>query len=173
MKNSKNNNKKRVVNVSESFDHAKARIEKNKEIKIMYSEPSNYFPEETRRIFGLGEYYNNSKDEEKIRDPRLLRFVKDKNYYIYDTGCYALLDIIGLNEIDAIVLDGPCQCLCSIRLINEFKREYEVSITKAQYDKLYYMGDDAFLRNASKIINVKKYKDNRSQIKLSFGKGNY
>ena len=173
MKNSKNNNKKRIVNVSESFDHAKARIEKNKEIKIMYSEPSNYFPEETRRIFGLGEFNNNRKAEEVIRDPQSIRFVKDKNYYIYDTGCYVLLDIIGLDEIDAIVLDGPCQKLCYIRLINEFKREYEVSITKAQYDKLYYMGDDAFLRNASKIINVKKYKDNRSQIKLSFGKGNY
>lgn len=91
-----------------------------KDTKIVYSEPKEYFSEEARKIF-----------ENADRSKTLLSWlVKDKKYYIRDTGCDSLLDFIEIREDDTYVLDGPRVKTYKILLTNENKRVYEVVIDK-------------------------------------------
>ena len=127
-----------------------------KDTKIVYSEPKEYFSEEARKIF-----------ENADRSKTLLSWlVKDKKYYIYDTGCDSLLDFIEIREDDTYVLDGPRVESYKILLTNEHNRVYEVVIDKKECEKLIKLDEDELLKLTLEIINSKEPEFDKPTIKL-------
>ena len=56
---------------------------KEKEVKIVYSEPLEYFPKEIRKEYKLGEYAEEDTISEKFVND-LKKLFKYKSYYVYD-----------------------------------------------------------------------------------------
>ena len=126
------------------------------EKKIVYSEPKEYFTPEARKIF-----------EEAPRTTKLLSwFFKKKKYYIHDTGVDSLLEFIDIVELDEYVLDGPRKKSYIIYLTNEYKREYDVTISKKECNKLLKLDEDELLKAVADIINAKEPEINKPIIKI-------
>ena len=126
------------------------------EKKIVYSEPKEYFTPEQRKVF-----------EEAPRTTKLLSsFFKNKKYYIHDTGVDSLLEFIDIVELDEYVLDGPRKKSYIIYLTNEYKREYDVTISKKECDKLLKLEEDELLMAVADVINVKEPEINKPIIKI-------
>lgn len=131
-------------------------MEKNR--KISYSEPKEYFTPEARKIF----------EEAPITTKLLSWFFKDKNYYIYDTGVDSLLEFIDIVELNEYVLDGPRKKSYIIYLTNEHKREYNVTISKKECNKLLKLDEDELLKELASIINAKESEINKPMIKIIY-----
>lgn len=124
--------------------------------EIVYSEPKEYFTPEQRRVF-----------EEAPRTTKLLSwFFKNKNYYIHDTGVDSLLDFIDIVELDEYVLDGPRKKTYIIYLTNEHNREYDVTISKKECNKLLKLDEDELLKAVADTINAKEPEINKPIIKI-------
>ena len=124
--------------------------------EIGYSEPKEYFTPEQRRVF-----------EEAPRTTKLLSwFFKNKNYYIHDTGVDSLLEFIDIVELDEYVLDGPRKKTYIIYLTNEHKREYDVTISKKECNKLLKLDEDELLKAVADTINAKESEINKPIIKF-------
>lgn len=124
--------------------------------EIVYSEPKEYFTPEQRRVF-----------EEAPGTTKLLSwFFKNKNYYIHDTGVDSLLEFIDIVELDEYVLDGPRKKTYIIYLINEHKREYDVTISKKECNKLLKLDGDELLKAVADTINAKEPEINKPIIKI-------
>lgn len=124
--------------------------------EIFYSEPKEYFTPEQRRVF-----------EEAPRTTKLLSwFFKNKNYYIYDTGVDSLLEFIDIVELDEYVLDGPRKKTYIIYLTNEHNREYDVTISKKECNKLLKLDEDELLKAVADTINAKEPEINKPIIKI-------
>lgn len=124
--------------------------------EIVYSEPKEYFTPEQRRVF-----------EEAPRTTKLLSwFFKNKNYYIHDTGVDLLLEFIDIVELDEYVLDGPRKKTYIIYLTNEHNREYDVTISKKECNKLLKLDEDELLKAVADTINAKEPEINKPIIKI-------
>lgn len=124
--------------------------------EIVYSEPKEYFTPEQRRVF-----------EEAPRTTKLLSwFFKNKNYYIHDTGVDSLLEFIDIVELDEYVLDGPRKKTYIIYLTNEHNREYDVTISKKECNKLLKIDEDELLKAVADTINAKEPEINKPIIKI-------
>lgn len=124
--------------------------------EIFYSEPKEYFTPEQRRVF-----------EEAPRTTKLLSwFFKNKNYYIHDTGVDSLLEFIDIVELDEYVLDGPRKKTYIIYLTNEHNREYDVTISKKECNKLLKLDEDELLKAVADTINAKEPEINKAIIKI-------
>lgn len=124
--------------------------------EIFYSEPKEYFTPEQRRVF-----------EEAPRTTKLLSwFFKNKNYYIHDTGVDSLLEFIDIVELDEYVLDGPRKKTYIIYLTNEHNREYDVTISKKECNKLLKLDEDELLKAVADTINAKEPEINKPIIKI-------
>lgn len=124
--------------------------------EIVYSEPKEYFTPEQRRVF-----------EEAPRTTKLLSwFFKNKNYYIHDTGVDSLLEFIDIVELDEYVFDGPRKKTYIIYLTNEHNREYDVTISKKECNKLLKLDEDELLKAVADTINAKEPEINKPIIKI-------
>lgn len=124
--------------------------------EIFYSEPKEYFTPEQRRVF-----------EEAPRTTKLLSwFFKNKNYYIHDTGVDSLLEFIDIVELDEYVLNGPRKKTYIIYLTNEHNREYDVTISKKECNKLLKLDEDELLKAVADTINAKEPEINKAIIKI-------
>lgn len=124
--------------------------------EIVYSEPKEYFTPEQRRVF----------EEAPITTKLLSWFFKNKNYYIHDTGVDSLLEFIDIVELDEYVLDGPRKKTYIIYLTNEHKREYDVTISKKECNKLLKLDEDELLKAVADTINAKEPEINKPIIKI-------